>query len=429
MLTTLKSIASLLLSYGLLLLANGLFGTLLGIRTKIEGFSTEVVGIIVAGYFFGLLLGGRFAVRVVASVGHIRAFAAFASVMSASVLIHVLWIEPAVWFFLRLVAGFCMAGMIMVTESWLNERATNTLRGQVLSFYMITNYFSAGCGQFLLPLGDPAKFHLFSVASIIFSLALVPVLLTRAQAPLPTTSRRMSLHALYALSPLGLVGVLCAGLVNAAFHGMGPVFAKGIGLTIPQISMFMASAIFGGLLLQWPLGRLSDRVDRRWVLIGVSFVTSLSCAAIFWLSKDGAGIGLLIAAVAYGSFSFTVYSLSAAHINDFAAPGELVQVASAVLIAYGVGATMGPILSSVWMGQMGPRSLFAYSAGVTALLGLFALYRMRRRAVRSRGERRPFVVMPASQFTSEKLYTAVRDQMDRDLARMSGLSRRHQRGS
>ena len=322
MLTTLKSIASLLLSFGLLLMANGLFATLLGVRSSLEGFSTFVVG---------LIMWGRFAVRVVASVGHIRAFAAFASIMSTTALIHVLWIDPVVWFVLRLTGGFCMAGMIMVSESWINECASNEMRGQVLSFYMITNYFAAGCGQFLLPLADPSEFHLFSVASIIFSLALVPVLLSRAQAPMPAGSHSIKMKALYRISPLGFIGVFCAGLVNASFHGMGAVFGHAIGLSTQQISIFMASAIFGGLVLQWPMGRLSDRVDRRWVLTGVSLITCVACLAIMLFAGERNTVVLYTAAGVYGSVSFTVYSLAAAHINDFAERDQLVQIASGLL--------------------------------------------------------------------------------------------------
>ena len=419
MLTTLKSIASLLLSFGLLLMANGLFATLLGVRSSLEGFSTFLVGLIMSGYFVGLLLGGRFAVRVVASVGHIRAFAAFASIMSTTALIHVLWIDPLVWFVLRLTGGFCMAGMIMVSESWINERASNQMRGQVLSFYMITNYFAAGCGQFLLPLADPSEFHLFSVASIIFSLALVPVLLTRAQAPMPASSHSIKMKALYRISPLGFMGVFCAGLVNASFHGMGAVFGHSIGLSTQQISIFMASAIFGGLVLQWPMGRLSDRVDRRWVLIGVSLVTCVACLAIMLFAGERNTVVLYVAAGVYGSVSFTVYSLAAAHINDFAERDQLVQIASGLLITYGIGASAGPIVASVFMDQLGPNALFLYSAIISGGLGTFALHRMRRRASKSKEERAPFVVVPSG--FSEGLYTAARDQIDRDRAAASQL--------
>ncbi|MDX1434536.1 MAG: MFS transporter, partial [Gammaproteobacteria bacterium] len=287
MLATLRAVFSLLLSYGLLLLANGLFNTLLSVRSQIEGFATEVVGLIMAAYFFGLLMGARYAVQVVANVGHIRAFAAFASVMSVAALVHVLWVDPLVWAVLRCASGFCMAGMIMVTESWLNERSTNQTRGQVLAFYMITNYFSAGCGQFLLTAADPARFQLFSIASIIFSLALVPVLLTRASAPKPAPRERLRIGELWRTSPLGLTGAFCAGLVNASFFGLGPIFATGEGLDLAQTSTFMASVIFGGLLLQIPVGRLSDSVDRRTVLAGVALLTSVACLAIVFAHGRG----------------------------------------------------------------------------------------------------------------------------------------------
>ncbi|MBT8437809.1 MAG: MFS transporter, partial [Gammaproteobacteria bacterium] len=225
MFKTLGTVASLLLSYGLLLLANGLFSTLLAVRTQVEGFSSTTVGFIVASYFFGLLLGGLFAGRAVTRVGHIRSFAAFASFVSISALLHPLFVTPIAWMMLRMLAGFCMAGMIMVTESWLNEAASNKTRGQVLSFYMITNYFAAGCGQFLLTTGDPSQFQLFSLASIIFSLALIPVLLTRAKAPVPVHSTRMHVWTLFRIAPLGVFGVFCCGLVNSSVHGLSPVYA------------------------------------------------------------------------------------------------------------------------------------------------------------------------------------------------------------
>ena len=413
MLETVRSVASLLLSYGLLLMANGLFGTLLGVRTKIEGFETEIVGVIMAGFFLGILLGGMYAARVVAAVGHIRAFAAFASIMSICALAHVLLINPFAWFAMRVASGFCMAGMIMVTESWLNERASNENRGRVLSLYMITNYFSAGTGQLLLPLADPAQFTMFSIASIIFSLALVPVLLTQAQAPKPVQPQRMKLGALFRMSPLGLIGTFCAGMVNAAFYGLGPVFAQDIGLSVAQTSTFMACVILGGLLLQWPVGRLSDRVDRRWVLIGVALATSLGCMGIVWTSAS-AGIWLFAMGAFYGGFSFTVYSLSSAHTNDFADRDQLVQTASGLLIAYGLGASSGPILASTLMGQVGASGMFMYSAGVTGLLGLYALYRMQRRAAKAREEKAKFVVQPGAQYTSEELYTLYRMQRRAD---------------
>ena len=233
---TLSSVAALLSSYGLLLLANGLFGTLIGLRTQIESFSTAVTGLIVAAYFLGLFAGGIQAVRVVAAVGHIRSFAAFASIMSVTALGLVLVVDHFAWAAMRFVGGFCMAGMIVATESWLNERCTNETRGQVMAFYMITNYLAAGLGQFILPLGDPGSFELFCVASIIYSLALVPVLLTRASAPRPSPPERASMPELWRLSPLGLIGATAAGVVNTNFQGLAPVFAYGEGFTVTQTS-------------------------------------------------------------------------------------------------------------------------------------------------------------------------------------------------
>ena len=422
---TLSSVAALLSSYGLLLLANGLFGTLIGLRTQIESFSTAVTGLIVAAYFLGLFAGGIQAVRVVAAVGHIRSFAAFASIMSVTALGLVLVVDHFAWAAMRFVGGFCMAGMIVATESWLNERCTNQTRGQVMAFYMITNYLAAGCGQLILPLGDPADFELFCVASIIYSLALVPVLLTRASAPRPSPPERASMPELWKVSPLGLTGAMAAGVVNANFQGLAPVFAYGEGFTVTQTSIFMAAGIVGGLVLQWPMGRLSDRIDRRTVLAGVALGTAAASFGVGLITEAGGGTfaGLIVLVIAYGGLSSTVYSLCAAHTNDFAPPDKLAQTASGLLIAYGVGASAGPVLTSNLMEMFGPSTLFVVNAAVHGTLGVFALIRMFRRAPKPKAQQRPIVVSPGGQFTSGQLYTSMRDQADGDLARMTGAVR------
>jgi len=422
MLVTIRSVFSLLLSYGLLLLANGFFGTLLGVRSKIEGFETEVVGLIMAAYFLGLLQGALRAVNVVAAVGHIRAFAAFASMMSVAALLHVIVVEPVVWCVLRFVSGFCMAGMVLVTESWLNARSTNRTRGQVMALYMVTNYFAAGCGQFLLTVADPARFQLFSVASIIFSLALVPVLLTRASAPNPPRRDPLRLRELWRTSPLGLLGAFCAGLVNASFFSLAPLFALGLDFTIRETSTFMASVIFGGLLLQYPVGHLSDRIDRRTVLAMIALATAAACAGIVAVTRWNPA-WIYLAGPIYGGLSFTVYSLCAAHANDFAPHDKLVQTSSGLLTAYGLGAFIGPIVAAGFMSRIGPEGLFVMSAMVSVFLGGFAIYRMRRRAAPGEGERSPIITLPGGQFTSGQMYTDMRNAMDRDLARMSGSRR------
>jgi len=387
---SIKSVAALLLSFGLLLLANGLFGTLLGLRSKHEGFSTETIGFIMAGYFVGMLLGAIYAVRVVRAVGHIRAFAAFASIMSVAVLVHLLRIDPLTWFVLRLVSGFCMAGMVMVVESWLNERAVNATRGRVFSLYMMINYLGSGIGQLVLGLGDPAEFELFVIASIIFSIALVPVLMTGASAPKPVSPQRMRFRELWAISPLGIVGAVCAGLINSTVHGLGPVFAKDIGLSVAEISTFMAVVIIGGMSLQYPVGRLSDRLDRRSVLLAIAVASALACLGILW-AVDQPVYWLLAAGALYGSFAYTIYPLSAAQVNDLADPERLVQVSAGLLIAFGSGAVVGPIIGAQLMGAVGAPGLFMFTASTTGGLALFTAWRMIRR---NRGEKAKATYLP-----------------------------------
>jgi MFS family permease len=403
---TLATISSILFSYGLLLLANGLFATLLGVRTQVEGFSANLTGFVVAAYFSGLLLGGLFAAQVVARVGHIRSFAAFASLMSASALMHPLFVEGYAWMAFRLVAGFCMAGMIMVTESWLNESASNQTRGKILSIYMITNYFAAGCGNFLLTAGDPSKFELFSLASIIFSLSLVPVLLTRARAPAPAPARRMHVWELYKIAPLGVVGVFCCGLVNASINGLGSVFATNVGFDSQQLATFMAVLVMSGLILQWPIGILSDRIGRGPLLVYIPLVVALAAA---WQVYAEGFMPVLIGAGFLGAFVFTIYSLSAATANDRVTSEQRVQVAGALLITYGAGAVIGPIVAGQFMSLLGPQGLFFYIALIELLLCSFSII-TRKRRVGSPDRRKPFVVVPSNQSTSNELYVSAHEE-------------------
>lgn len=403
--STAKSVASLLMSYGLLLLANGMFGTLLGLRSKLEGFSTDITGLIMAAYFLGMLFGALHAARVVARAGHIRSFAAFASIMSVAVLAHILIINPMVWVVLRTICGFCMAGMVMIVESWLNERSTNDNRGRVLSLYMMTSYLGGGMGQFLLPLADPASFELFSGASIIFSLALVPILLTRAAAPKPSTPERMSFRALYKISPVGVIGTFTAGLSNSSINSMAPVFGKSINMSIGDISLFMASILLGGMLLQFPVGRLSDYFDRRTILITVAILTTGAAISIVWASQQ-ANINLLfLTALIYGGVAYTIYPMSSAQTNDLADKEKLVQVSGSLLFAYGLGATIGPVITSQFMERFKPEALFLCIAAGTAFLSLFVLIRIVQRPAGTRKVR--FLPLGSLGASNKQLYTDV----------------------
>ncbi len=405
---TIRSIAALLLSHGLLLVGNGTANILLGLRSRLEGFSTETTGFIMAGFFVGLLVGSLYAARVVAAVGHIRAFAAFASIMSVAVLAHILFVDPVFWFALRIVSGFTMAGMVMVVESWINERATNQTRGQVLSLYMIINYLGAGLGQLTMLIGDPAQFQLFIIASMIYSFALVPILLTRASAPAPSSPRRMPFRKLLAISPVGVLGTVCCGMINASINGMGAVFARDVGLSVAEVSAFMAMVILGGIVIQFPIGRLSDKFDRRTVLLVTSMTTALAALGVIWASSQSPLV-LIVCGALFGAVSFTIMPMMSAQVNDLAKRDQLVQVAAGLLIAYGIGASLGPVVAAQLMAWTGPTGLFALIVGTHVFLVGFIIVRIVQRR-RGDKEKARFFPLGSVGVSSKQLYTAALDE-------------------
>lgn len=372
--TTYRSLFALLTSYGILLLANGLFGTIISLRTKSEAFPDSVIGIVLAGYFAGLLFSAFYAARVVARIGHIRAFAAFASVASAVALAHLLWINPTFWGILRVISGFCMGGMIVVTEGWLNERANNHNRGSILSLYMITTYACIGSAQLLLMLSSPDGFKLFIMVSILYSFALIPILLTQSQTPAPAQPAKPNIRRLYQTSPVGMLGSFVVGILNGIFYAMTPIYAHSIGLNTEQTAIFIALSIASGMLLQLPLGRVSDRVDRRWVMVFSAGMTALACYCLFHASAENV-YRLYAAAVFYGSVAFTINPLCVAHVNDLSPKSERTQTASGLLMFYGVGAVIGP-LAAGFMLPMGARYVYLLSTAVALIFVAYALLRL-----------------------------------------------------
>jgi MFS family permease len=297
-----------------------------------------------------------------------------------------------------------MAGMVMVVESWVNERATNETRGRILSLYMIINYLGAGLGQLMILVGDPAQFQLFIIASMIYSFALVPILLTRASAPKPSSPRRMPFGKLFAISPVGVFGTVCGGLVNSSLMGMGAVFAREAGLALTDISTFMAAVILGGMALQFPIGRLSDKFDRRTVLLIASLTTLLMALAVIWASGHSVPV-LIVTAAVFGGFSFTILPLVSSQVNDLADRDSLVQVAAGLLIAYGIGASIGPIAAAQFMAALGPAGLFVFIVSVHTVLILTIIIRILQRR---RGEKTKARFMPLGGIglSSKQLYTA-----------------------
>lgn len=372
--TILMNIFTLLLASTILSAGNGLQGTLIAIRANSEGFSLAAIGLLMSAYFVGFVLGCRFIPQFVAQVGHIRTYAALASVASAAALSHVLFVEPVFWLLLRVITGFCFAGLSMVIDSWLNDKATNNVRGRVLSTYRIVDLSAVTVGQLMLTLADPMGFTLFALVSILLSLALVPVALSRTETPKPMTHETMGLRGIYTLSPLGAVGAFTAGIANTAFWAMGPVFVQNIGHDASLVAAFMSVTIIGGALSQWPLGLLSDRVDRRIVILSVALVAMLSGVFLFLVAANSVTL-MLLGAFVFGGAAISVYGLSMTHANDYAKPTQFVSLNSGLLFLYGIGAIAGPVIATPFMEILGTEGLFAYTATMHLLFMVFALWR------------------------------------------------------
>jgi len=372
----LLSIAALLLSVALLLLGSGLQGTLLGIRGAIEAFSPTFIGLIMTAYYVGFAAGCFWGARMIERVGHIRAFAAFASLASAATIIFPVIVEPYSWLALRVLAGYCFAILYMAIESWLNDRIPNESRGRLLAVYMIVNLGSIAGAQQLLNLADPGGFVLFVLSSVLVSLALVPVSLTASSAPTAVPTDRMSLGELYTNSPLAVVGAFAIGLANGAMWGLIPLASIQTGYTTADIATFMSVVVLGGVALQWPVGRLSDMLDRRHVIIMAATVMCAVSVALYIFASGDRNIAHALAFI-LGGMNLEIYPLCAAHINDRITQEDVIQANAALLLVLGVGAASGPLIGGLVMDGFGPLSLYLYMAGVAALFVLFALYRLR----------------------------------------------------
>ena len=375
MITALAPVAALLCSVALLLMGNGLQGTLLPVRANIESFDSTQIGLIGTAYFIGFGLGCYFGARLVQRAGHIRTFAAMAAIASTTALLHVLFLSPLFWSAARCLTGFCFAVLYVVIESWLNERSTNETRGTVLSAYNIINLAMITVGQLMMTLYDPAGFPLFILASVLVSIAAVPLALTTSVAPGPVQIVRLRMLYLYRTSPLGCVGALAVGAANGSFWTLGPVFALDSGMDVTGVALFMSAAVLAGAAGQWPLGRMSDRTDRRKIIL-------LACLLAFAaglgniLFSDLTTWSLLATVVLYGAFAFPLYAIAVAHLNDFIPPDEFVEASSGTLLLYAIGAAIGPLPASMAMSAMGPSGLFAFTATVHGLTAAFAVLRM-----------------------------------------------------
>ncbi|MEQ8266734.1 MAG: MFS transporter [Parvibaculum sp.] len=393
----LAPVFSLLLATAILLVGNGLLGTLIPIRAGIDGFATTTVGIIGSVYFAGFLVGCLATPHLVRRAGHIRSFATFCGLASAAPLIHALSSDPIMWSLMRVLTGFCFAGLYMVIESWLNEQSTNETRGRIFSSYVMINLFALTVGQIMLNAADTAGFVLFAVCSILTSLALVPVAMTSSVQPMPIQSTRIDIWKLYALSPVGLMGSFVVGVANAPFWTLAPLYASESGLDTAGISLFMAAAIIGGAIAQWPIGRISDRMDRRRVIAALSIGAAVGEIALVLAGGSGSVTAVMLAGFLFGVFGLTLYSVCVAHMNDHGQSESFVAISGGLLIVFSVGSIIGPTAASVGVSTFGIASIFVVTAAVHFAFAVYTVYRIGSTPALTGAQRADFVAVPFPQ--------------------------------
>ncbi|WP_282093017.1 MFS transporter [Epibacterium ulvae] len=379
MLQVLSSAWALLLGVGLLMLGNGLQGSLLGIRGDIEGYSTFTMSFVMSAYFIGLMFGSWIAPTMIRRVGHVRVFAALASLISAVMILYPALTSPVVWTLGRLIVGFCFSGVYVTAESWLNNAADNENRGKALSLYVVVMTLGLVLAQAFLLIGDPADYLPFVIASILVSVSVAPILLSISPTPAFDTAKRMSLGELFTITPLGCVGMFLIGGVFSAMFGMSAVYATSAGLDLRQTSLFVACFYAGTLLTQYPLGWVSDRMDRRLLIIIVSGTAGLS--ALFGMMSGGAYNLLLISALVTGSMVNPLYSILLAHSNDYLDHDDMAAASGGLVFINGVGAAAGPLIIGWLMGDaiFGPKGFFLFIATLLGALVAFAIYRSTQR--------------------------------------------------
>lgn len=378
-----------------LFMGNGLHSLLLPVRGTAEGYETTTLGLLGTTWATGFVLGCITAPKLVRRIGHVRAFSGFISVISIIALLTGLIVDSTWWVVLRAVTGFCTAGTSMIIESWLNERATNESRGAIFSLYIGITLLGAVGGQMMIPFGDIHTPMLFMVCGICYCVAMLPTTLSNAASPQPLKAVSLDLRALYRNSPVSCLGILLVGIANGAYGTLGAVFGARAGLSDSNIAIMMSATIFAGAVMQLPAGRLSDRIDRRYVLAMMACVAAIDGLLLFVL-QPASPVFLITLVIIYGAAANTLYPIAVAHANDFASSEDFVKVSGGLLLLYGIGTIIGPTLSGPVMTAVGPYSLFFVTALAHVLITAYAIFRSRRRAPIPAGARDAYTNMPSA---------------------------------
>jgi len=388
----LKNSWALFTGYFVLMVAHGFQGNLLGVRSVIEDFNFIATGAMMSGYFVGYFTGANTIPKLVGKVGHIRVFAAFASLASLSILVHAVFVSPLVWTAGRFLTGFSIVGIFIVMESWLNDRANNRTRGQLLSIYMLITLIGLSLGTLLLNFSSPEKYEPFILISLLLSLALIPILLTKRKAPKFKKLGYIDIKGLYKASPLGTVSMFCTGIIHSALFSLGAVYAASLNFTIFEISLFLfLIAIFGGIF-QWPIGYYSDKSDRRIIIIFCTFLATLFCSLSILSSGTSLENMYLATSVSLNKIMFFIYvalyagvaiplfTLNLAYVNDYIPKEKFVAAGGGMQIIFGLGAMTGPLLCSLLMNKFGTNGFFIHLAIFHLIIGIFGLYRITKRS-------------------------------------------------
>ncbi|MBW9065240.1 MFS transporter [Rhizobium herbae] len=401
-------VASLLLGTLFLFLGNGLHSLLLPVRGTTEGYSTTLLGLLGTSWASGFVLGCLLAPAIVKRAGHVRAFSCFASILAIIALLTGILVDPIWWVVLRAFTGFSTAGTSMIIESWLNERATNESRGAIFSLYIAITLMGVVGGQLMIPFGDTSTTLFFMCTGIVYCLAMLPTLLSTAASPQPLKQVRLDLPALYRNSPISFLGILLVGIANGAYGTLGAVFGRQVGLTDSDVALMMSTTIFAGALMQFPAGRLSDMIDRRYVLSALAAVAATAGALIFLIEPTG--VILLIALVSvYGATANALYPIAVSHANDFATPEDFVKISGGLLLLYGIGTIIGPTIGGPIMTVTGPYGLFMITACAHVLITAYAIFRSRMRAAVPASERDSYsTINPGTLTTPESLQLSPR---------------------